>query len=124
MKLAELEALKMQYPDWWERFKHVPLQVAFEKLQEQQQWDKPFDAAQREQVLVDLYDSEINYAMTTFWDGGLSIKLGDESNGFRDEMCFAYPTHQQDWVRGIEWLKKAAMKHYPDSDFAKKYRKD
>ncbi len=29
-----------------------------------------------------LYDSKINFTISTFWDGGFTWKLGDELNGF------------------------------------------
>jgi hypothetical protein len=32
-----------------------------------------------------LYDSEINFTITTFWDAGFKWKLGDDMNGFDAE---------------------------------------
>jgi len=67
-------------------------------------------------VLEDLYKSEINFILSTFWDAGYTIQLGDNINGIRagsdmlntlDEVCAE--------------LVRMAKKHYPDSDFAKKY---
>jgi len=34
-------------------------------------------------VIDALYDSEINCSVSTFWDGGFTMKLGDEMNGFK-----------------------------------------
>lgn len=31
-----------------------------------------------------LYDSEINFMLSCFWDGGIDWKLGDLQNGFQD----------------------------------------
>jgi len=44
------------------------------------------------QILTDIYNSEINVSITSFWDAGYQISLGDET-----------------------------VTHYPDSEFAKKY---
>jgi hypothetical protein len=45
-------------------------------------------------VIERLYASEINCSISTFWDGGIAVKLGDELNGF---------------VAGIEILIRAAF---------------
>ena len=74
-------------------------------------------------ILYDLYDSEINYSISTFWDGGLTVKLGDEMNGFVDERSFQRGTHEKEWEEAFRWLESAACIHYPDSEFAKS-RKD
>lgn len=64
----------------------------------------------------DLYDSEINFSITAFWDGGYHLRLGDELNGWTDE----------GWADVFddvpEELKRMAIKHHPDSDFAKKHK--
>jgi hypothetical protein len=36
-------------------------------------------------IMQRLYDSEINATMSSFWDDGFYVKLGDEMNGFRAE---------------------------------------
>src|SRR4051794_41297797 len=33
-------------------------------------------------ILQDLYDSEINYTIATFWDAGFRVMLGDDLDGF------------------------------------------
>lgn len=67
-------------------------------------------------VFQDLYHSEINFAVSTFWDGGFDVKLGDASNGFVAEGNF-------DRFGQIEpWLTKMAIEHYPKSLFAQMYR--
>lgn len=63
-------------------------------------------------VLAALYDSEINVHISSFWDGGFEIKLGDGMNGFDAEATVEFPTEIE------PWLKAAAIKAYPDSRFA------
>lgn len=33
--------------------------------------------------LQELYDKEINFHISCFWDGGIDAKLGDETNGWK-----------------------------------------
>jgi hypothetical protein len=67
-------------------------------------------------VFQDLYDSEINFTISTFWDGGFDVKLGDNINGFTSEESF-------DRFGMIEpWLIEEACNHYPKSLFAGMYR--
>lgn len=65
-------------------------------------------------VLQELYDSEINVRIVSFWDDGYSISLGDEMNGFKAEF------NTQDWAEAEEWLISEACRIWPDSVFAKK----
>jgi len=63
--------------------------------------------------LEKLYDSEINFSISTFWDAGFYWKLGDEANGFKAEgntYCLE---------DAIGALHEAAMEHYPDSVYAR-----
>lgn len=32
-----------------------------------------------------VYDAEINFRISCFWDGGFAWKLGDQTNGWGDE---------------------------------------
>ena len=41
--------------------------------------DKPMNL---EEILQDLYDSEINAVISWLWDGGIDVGLGDEMNGY------------------------------------------
>jgi len=70
-----------------------------------------------EQILRDLYASEINASLSWFWDGGFDVALGDEMNGYG----------AQDTVSTLdeaaEWLRSNAVQLYPDSEFAKKHRR-
>jgi len=58
-----------------------------------------------------LYASEINCSVSTFWDGGLTVKLGDDVNGFlaKQECRTASDA--------AEFLDTAARKHFPDSSY-------
>ncbi len=59
-----------------------------------------------------LYENEINFQLSTFYDGGYCAKLGDNSNGFLEEQdCFETP------LQAMEWLIEAAKKHYPETKF-------
>ena len=59
-----------------------------------------------------LYDSEINFQISAFYDDGFTWKLGDESNGIK----------AQGKARTIKIavldLVNAALRAYPDSEFS------
>lgn len=63
-------------------------------------------------VLAALYDSEINVNISSFWDGGFEVKLGDGMNGFDAETTVQHSTEI------AAWLKSEAIKAYPESRFA------
>tara|TARA_Y100000310_G_C20691551_1_gene822582 strand:+ start:470 stop:973 length:504 start_codon:yes stop_codon:yes gene_type:complete len=67
-------------------------------------------------ILDDLYESEINFGIDTFYDGGCNVQLGDSTNGIDDL------TNTKTVKEAIQWLKQQALKHYPNSTFAKKYK--
>lgn len=60
-----------------------------------------------------LYDSEINFTVSCFWDGGFVVMLGDRSNDYVAE------TSVQSWPQVEEWLRAAAVLHFPEYQFAK-----
>jgi len=62
-------------------------------------------------VLQELYDSEINFSITTFWDGGLEVKVGDEFNGFTANNTF--DTFQE----CVDWLAVTAAEKHPTSGY-------
>lgn len=66
-------------------------------------------------ILDDLYASEINFEIATFWDGGFDIKLGDDMNGYRAI------GQVRSFVEAAEQLRDWAIEHYPVSEFTKKY---
>lgn len=69
-------------------------------------------------ILKELYNSEINYKISTFWDVGCEIKLGDEKNGYQWEGVF------EDVEVGILELLRQAKKYYPESSFAEWVKKN
>jgi hypothetical protein len=67
-------------------------------------------------VISDLYESEINVHISSFRAFGFLVKLGDIMNGFSAGAVVATLDDLERWMvlRGVE--------HYPDSDFARRYR--
>jgi hypothetical protein len=63
-------------------------------------------------VVIDaLYDSEINCSVSTFWDAGITVGLGDEMNGFvAEKEC-------RTALEGAEFLDRVAREHYPESAY-------
>jgi len=68
-------------------------------------------------TLQELYDSEINFQISTFWDSGFDWKLGDNLNGFVDG------GNEDSFNEAIESLVNAAVRHFPKSKFAIEFRK-
>jgi len=64
-------------------------------------------------IIQKLYDSEINVSIASFWDAGFEVRLGDDMNGFKDQ------TSVKTFAEAEAWLRDAAIRHYPNSDFAK-----
>ena len=67
-------------------------------------------------VFQDLYHSEINFKVSTFWDGGFDVFLGDEMNGFKARVIL------NRWGEVEAWLTHRAIEAFPDSLFAEMYR--
>jgi hypothetical protein len=67
-------------------------------------------------VFQDLYHSEISFTVSTFWDRGFDVTLGDPVNGIKAQ------TNCNRWGEVEPWLMAAAIEHYPDSLFAEMYR--
>ena len=63
-----------------------------------------------------MYDSEINFSVSSFWDGGFDVKLGDALNGY------VAGTTCATWGEVERWLAGEAYRNFPQSDFAKTYR--
>jgi hypothetical protein len=55
-----------------------------------------------------IYDSEIN-AVTWFWDGGFTVRLGDKMNGFLAEEVV------NSVADILPWLQEAIAHFYPGS---------
>ena len=66
-------------------------------------------------ILEDLYDSEINFSISSDWDCGHCVQLGDMRNGFKASSSFV------DGPNVAQELIRMAIEHYPESDFSKKY---
>jgi hypothetical protein len=68
-----------------------------------------------DQVLQDLYDSEINFDISCFFDGGFRVRLGDDTNGIKAEI------RADTYADAVRQLLTLALGHYPRSTFAQKY---
>ena len=64
-------------------------------------------------ILQALYDSEINFSVSCFWDSGFVVKLGDPVNGIAAEAVV------RRWDEIETWLSRMTARHLPESDFAK-----
>jgi hypothetical protein len=63
-----------------------------------------------------LYESEINFTVSAFWDCGFRWSLGDPLNGFIAEG--SAPTFEQ----AVSDLAQTAIERFPNSAFAGTYR--
>jgi hypothetical protein len=63
-------------------------------------------------VMRNLYASEINCFISSFWDNHWDVKLGDEMNGFVAEGNF------QTLDECADFLDRKARKHFPESSYA------
>lgn len=59
-----------------------------------------------------VYDSEINFTIGHFWDEGVTLKIGDDMNGFK------YESTELDYKSAIEKLIIKIIELYPDSTYA------
>jgi hypothetical protein len=61
----------------------------------------------------------------TFYDAGMRVWIGDESNGIQSETTinrtsnFADPREWPEGVTAASWLHEVALRLYPDSKYAK-----
>lgn len=65
-----------------------------------------------ESLCKKLYDSEINFVISTFWDSGYTVQLGDNMNGFLEESGCLDDTDEV-----ARELTRMAIKHFPQSKF-------
>jgi hypothetical protein len=81
-------------------------------------------------TLSELYESEINAGVSSFWDNGFTVWVGDELNGRKSERTFhrldkalrapdTYRTWPGLWIAAAEWLHEEAIRLYPKSEYAK-----
>ena len=62
-------------------------------------------------ILQELYDSEINFKISTFWDAGFDWQLGDEMNGWKANGI------ANTFAGAAIALESAALLYFPDSSF-------
>lgn len=67
-----------------------------------------------ENLIQALYDSEINFSISSNWDGGFRIKLG---GGYDFDGPFKEESHCEDASGIAVCLITMALKHYPNSSF-------
>lgn len=66
------------------------------------------------EIPQEVYASEISFTISSFWHDGFDFAIGIPPN-FNDA------AHVGTYVEGCRWLKQAAIRHYPQSAFARKY---
>ena len=67
-------------------------------------------------LLQGLYENEINFTVSAFWDCGFRWQLGDPLNGFMADG--SAPTFEQ----AVSDLAQTAAEHFPNSAFAHSIR--
>ena len=68
-----------------------------------------------DQVLADLYASEINARISWLWDGGIDVALGDQLSGYVAEANVAT------FAEAAQWLRDRAVEHFPESEFVRRH---
>jgi len=68
-----------------------------------------------EEILISLYASAINVSISWIWDGDIDVSLGDPLNGYKAESKVGTATEI------AEWLREQAVRHYPNSEFARQF---
>lgn len=68
-------------------------------------------------VIQIIYDSEINFSISCFWDRGFDVKLGDPMNKYTMEDNF------YSYAEVLSWLVEKVKEFYPHSEAAKKFEK-
>jgi len=83
-------------------------------------------------TLSELYESEINAGVSSFWDNSFTVWIRDELNGRKAEHTFhdrdrairppdTYRTWPGLWTAAAEWLHEEAIRLYPRSEYAKRH---
>ena len=87
------------------------------------------------QILKDLYASEIDWSICTWWDGGYFATLGQSADliaggakpgrleGETIARSLATEFHGVTFEEAVEWLRDAAIGLHPETAFAHKYRR-
>lgn len=97
----------------WVRREMKDVRGALDNLEREMNISKlPKPTYTSDEMIQRLYDSEINFSISVFWDGGIDVKLGDAMNGFSAE------TQVRTWNEAMIWLDSAARMTYPTSLYA------
>lgn len=73
------------------------------------------DSQNANEILTQLYDSEINWRISCFFDAGYKAELGDDINGFSvGAQCF------DTLLEAAQWLAEQAVEYYPHLDMEQK----
>jgi hypothetical protein len=75
--------------------------------------DEPEEPMKLSDVADNLYGSEINFGIQSFWDGGWEAWLGDQMNGRKCQEI------NLKWDEIPKWLHDNALVQFPESDYAK-----
>jgi len=59
-------------------------------------------------MLQEIYDREVNISITTFWDSGYTVMLGDNMNGF-----VAEGDNFDTFEDAVVFLREELDKHFP-----------
>ncbi len=78
--------------------------------------DGEMDFSSVEEILSDLHQNEINGGLSWFSDGVWRVVLGDRLNGYKAGASV------RSLNEAAEWLVEKAVRFYPQSNFARKYR--
>lgn len=65
------------------------------------------------QAMQYLYEHEINCSISSFWDGGWEVKIGDDMNGFKSSSQF----DNAELELVADWLISETYKVYPDIEW-------
>jgi len=74
---------------------------------------RPIKSIRSGSVFQELYDSGINFTVTSLGDGGFEVKLGASLNHFDAETILPY------WSEVERWMTETATRLYPASRFAR-----
>lgn len=67
-------------------------------------------------IIAALHASEINGGVSWLFDGAWTVKIGDPLNGYVAKDVVAGP------AEAAEWFRVNAVRLYPDSEFAARFR--
>lgn len=66
-------------------------------------------------IIPKMLASEINGSISWFYDAGFTWTLGDEMNGVKED------GQEDTYVGALQALGASAVRHYPESRFAKEW---